>query len=214
VALFYQHNINETTRLGIWKIEEPEAFFLQKVPLQREITHPQKRLQHLAARWLLQYLFPDFPYEEIVIANTRKPYLPGEKYHFSISHSGNYAATIVSSTQRVGLDIEFVTPKIESISHKFLHETDVACLQASNLPGYSPLQLLAFMWSAKESLFKWYSLGGIDFKEHMQLTAPITQSATGQLAMPFVMRKEGDMPVLITTQLFTDIELVLSWAAV
>lgn len=214
MALFYQHNINETIRLGIWRIEEPEAFFLQKVSLQREITHPHKRLQHLAARWLLQYLFPDFPHEEIVIASTRKPYLPGEKYHFSISHTGNYAAAIVSSTQRVGLDIEFVSAKIESISHKFLADSDVAYLQASHLPGYSPLQVLAFMWSAKESLFKWYSLGGIDFKEHMQLTAALTQAANNNVIMPFVVRKEEDMPVVITTQLFEEMELVLSWAAV
>lgn len=214
MALFYQHNINETTRLGIWKIEEPEAFFLQKVPLQREITHPHKRLQHLAARWLLQYLFPDFPYEEILIADTRKPYLPGEKYHFSISHSGNYAAAIVSSTQRVGLDIEFVSPKIESISHKFLHETDIEWMEASNLPGYTYQQLLAFMWSAKESLFKWYSLGGIDFKEHLQLNAAITASPNGQLQMPFVCRKDQPVPVQITAQLFTNIELILGWAAV
>ena len=73
MALFYQHNINESTKLGIWKIEEPEEFFLAEVPLNRAITHPHKRLQHLAGRYLLKYLFPDFPYTEIVIADTRKP---------------------------------------------------------------------------------------------------------------------------------------------
>ncbi|HVX51137.1 MAG TPA: hypothetical protein VHB48_13310, partial [Chitinophagaceae bacterium] len=103
MPLFYQHNINQTTRLGIWKIEEPEGFFAG-VPLQRTITHPHKRLQHLAARWLLQHLFPDFPYSEIIIADTRKPYLPDEQYHFSISHTGDYAAAVVSSVQRVGRD--------------------------------------------------------------------------------------------------------------
>jgi hypothetical protein len=49
VPLFYQHTINETTKLGIWRIEEDEKFFLAKVPLQQNITHPHKRLQHLAA---------------------------------------------------------------------------------------------------------------------------------------------------------------------
>jgi phosphopantetheinyl transferase len=119
LALFYQHNINESTKLGIWKIEEPEEFFLAEVPLNRAITHPHKRLQHLAGRYLLKYLFPDFPYTEIVIADTRKPYLPYEQYHFSISHCGNYAAAIVSNKQRVGIDIELPSPKIRKISHKF-----------------------------------------------------------------------------------------------
>ena len=60
MPVFYQQTINEQTKLAIWKIEEDEAFFLQHVPLQRSITHPHKRLQHLAGRYLLGYLFPRF----------------------------------------------------------------------------------------------------------------------------------------------------------
>ena len=96
MPLFYQHNINEETKLGIWLIEEPESFFLDKVPLKRDVSHPFKRLQHLAGRYLLSFLFPDFPLEEIRIADTRQPFLASEKYHFSISHCGHYAAAIVS----------------------------------------------------------------------------------------------------------------------
>jgi len=82
MPLFYQHNINQDTKLGIWHIEEPESFFLEKVPLKRDVSHPSKRLQHLAGRYLLSYLFPDFPLEEIQIADTRQPFLANEKYHF------------------------------------------------------------------------------------------------------------------------------------
>ncbi len=213
MALFYQHNINESTRLGIWKIEEPEAFF-SGVPLQRSITHPHKRLQHLAGRWLLQHLFPDFPYSEILIADTRKPYLQDEQYHFSISHTGNFAAAIVSRTQRVGIDIEFVSPKIQAIAHKFMHETDSAFIQQSNLAGYSPEQLLAFMWSAKESLFKWYSLGNVDFKEHLQLAAAIVPASVNAIEMPFICKTQALLRVMITGQIYREIELVLAWVAV
>ena len=101
MPLFFQHTINETTKLGIWHIEEEEDFFLAKVPLQKSITHPHKRLQHLAGRYLLQYLFPDFPYTEILIADTRKPYLPNDQYHFSISHCSDYAAVIISAIIKV-----------------------------------------------------------------------------------------------------------------
>ena len=115
MPLFFQHSINATTKLGIWKIEEPESFFLQHVPLQRSITHPHKRLQHLAGRYLLKYFFSDFPHHEILIADTRKPYLPYEQYHFSISHCGSFAAAIVSSTNRIGIDIEIPCEKVERI---------------------------------------------------------------------------------------------------
>ena len=101
MPIFYQQDIDENTRLGIWKIEEEERFFLNQVPLQKEITHPHKRLQHLAGRFLLKYLFADFPVKLIKIADTKKPFLEDEAYHFSISHCDDYAAAIVSKTERV-----------------------------------------------------------------------------------------------------------------
>jgi len=178
LALFYQHNINESTKLGIWKIEEPEEFFLAEVPLNRAITHPHKRLQHLAGRYLLKYLFPDFPYTEIVIADTRKPYLPYEQYHFSISHCGNYAAAIVSNKQRVGIDIELPSPKIRKISHKFLNieerEKFNITPTAYNTNDKLHLindKLLTVLWSTKEAVFKWWGWGSVDFSDHILLQA-------------------------------------------
>ena len=176
LALFYQHNINEHTKLGIWKIEEPEEFFLTEVPQHRAITHPHKRLQHLAGRYLLKYLFPDFPYEEIVIADTRKPYLPYEQYHFSISHCGDYAAAIVSRKQRVGIDIELPSPKIKKISHKFLNIQEreqfnilPVIYNATESHNASNDKLLTVLWCAKEAVYKWWGWGSVDFSDHILL---------------------------------------------
>jgi phosphopantetheinyl transferase len=184
VPLFYQQNINELTELAIWKIEESEEFFLQKVPLQTNITHPHKRLQHLAGRYLLQFLFRDFPYEEILIADTRKPYLPNEQYHFSISHCANYAAAIVSKCHRVGIDIEKPSPKIQKILHRFLSEEERRyffdansplvnaqdLLLQINAPASMKQQLQTILWSAKEAIFKWWSYGNVDFRENIRLS--------------------------------------------
>lgn len=175
MPIFFQQQINDTTRLGIWKIEETEQFFLSNVPLKREVTHPHKRLQHLAGRFLLQFLFPDFPYELIRIADTRKPYLPDEQYHFSISHCGDYAAAIVSSDQRVGVDIEIASPKVQRIKHKFLNEEEISNfeIRCRSLSG-SKFEIdhsnqLTLLWSAKECVFKWYGNGNVDFRQHIQL---------------------------------------------
>jgi phosphopantetheinyl transferase len=209
LPLFYQHNINQTTKLGIWHITEAEDFFLQQVPLQRSITHPHKRLQHLAGRWLLKFLFPDFPNNEILIADTRKPYLPYEQYHFSVSHCGEYAAAIVSSDHRCGIDIENVSDKIERVSHKFIHASEKSWLrQFASEKQLSALQLYTTLWSAKESVFKWYSLGGIDFKENMQLSNYIT-SNNYQLLLPFFFQKDIEASLQIHARFFDD--LVLSW---
>jgi 4'-phosphopantetheinyl transferase EntD len=125
LPLFYQHNINDSDRLGVWSITEEEHFFFSRVPLHRNISHERKRLQHLAGRYLLQYLYPDFPYELIEIADTRRPFIKNESFHFSISHCGDFAAAIVSKVNRVGVDIELVTPMIEKIQHKFLSEDEL-----------------------------------------------------------------------------------------
>jgi phosphopantetheinyl transferase len=172
MPIFFQHPVNDTTRLGIWKIEESEDFFKGNVPQHRDVTHPHKRLQHLAGRFLLQFLFPDFPYELIRIADTRKPFLPGEQYHFSISHCGDYAAAIVSKDRRVGIDIEIPVEKITRIADKFITKKEK---EAFGLPThYSPLTthsspLLTLLWSAKESVFKWYGDGGVDFRGNILL---------------------------------------------
>jgi phosphopantetheinyl transferase len=188
MPLFYQQDINENSKLGIWQIREPEEFFLRKVSVQRTITHPHKRLQHLAGRYLLKYLFADFPYDLIRIADTLKPFLQNEAYHFSISHCGDFAAALVSSTQRVGVDIEMATPKIEKVLHKFLNEKELGFLISSqsavaglqsppnSLPPIANGQLVTgdwrlatLLWSAKESVFKWYGDGGVDFSDQINL---------------------------------------------
>ena len=167
MPVFFQHQINEYTRLGVWKIEETEDFFKGNVPQHREVTHPHKRLQHLAGRFLLQYLFPDFPYELIQIADTRKPFLPDERYHFSISHCGDYAAAIVSSKNRVGVDVEEPVEKILTIQNKFLSNKErEQFLSELQTPDF---RLPTLFWSAKESVFKWYGNGGVDFRQHIQL---------------------------------------------
>jgi len=164
MPLFYKH-INDFVKIAIWHIAEEKKFFLDKVPLQREITHAHKQLQHLAGRYLLQFLHPDFPYHLIEIADTRKPFLPNEEYHFSVSHCGDYAAVVVSKDHRVGIDIELITPKVERIKHKFLNEEELAIIQNSKFK----IQNLILLWCCKEAVFKWYGKGSVDFKKDIHL---------------------------------------------
>lgn len=200
MAIFYQHNINQQTRLGIWHIEEPERFFLQHVPLKKEVTHPHKRLQHLAGRYLLTQLFDDFPLEEIVIADTKKPFLENERYHFSISHCGNYAAAIASSTTRVGIDIELEDEKVNRIAGKFLSSAERLWLdKLTQSTQLSETELHTMLWSCKEALFKWYGLGGVDFKEHLQWMGHLHEKDNHH-ELPFHFSKGGIYPVTITAQ--------------
>lgn len=175
MPLFYQHNINQNTRLAVWHITEAEAFFTQYVPLQSAVTHPHKRLQHLAGRYLLYFLFDDFPVGQIEIAGTRKPFLKDEQYHFSISHCGNYAAAIVSKDERVGIDIEIPTTKVLRVLKKFLSKNELVYFNLynaaynNNLATAEQINQSTFLWSAKEAIFKWWGSGEVDFSEMMHI---------------------------------------------
>lgn len=167
MPLFLKKDINDDTRLGIWKIEEEEDFFKTFVPSHRDVTHPHKRLQHLSGRFLLKYLYPYFPSHLIQIADTRKPFLADETFHFSISHCGDYAAAIVSRNYRVGIDIEIPNEKVQRISHKFISEYELKELNPEALSDFTQI------WSAKEAVFKWYGEGEVDFRQHIQLRCDV-----------------------------------------
>lgn len=164
----YIHSPNETTRLAVWHITEPESFFTEVVTVGKNIAHPHKRLQHLGGRYLLQYLQPGFPMADVVAAQYNKPFLPGHPWHFSISHSDDYAAAIVSTTQQLGIDIETVEERVLKIRHKFLSSREEEML-VKDCNYLNDMQRMTLAWSAKETMFKWLGETEVDFKEHLLL---------------------------------------------
>ncbi len=152
--------INDTTKVGIWKITEPESYFLSTVYPQKEIKHPQKRVQHLAGRKLLKALEPGFPIEKIERNERGRPYLPGDDFYFSITHSGVYAAVIIGKKEPVGIDIECVSSRIRGLVPKFLNEKEF-----NGLPD--DLFCYTLSWSAKEAVYKWYGEKETNMKRHI-----------------------------------------------
>ncbi len=211
MALFYQHSINAETKLAVWKIEEPEQYFAQRVSIMQEVSHPYKRLQHFAGRYLLPELFEDFPLAEIQIADTRKPFLAEDPFHFSIAHAGNFAAAIASRQLRVGIDLELVTPRMKAISPKFLNADEKSYLTEWNVIPSVYLEMLTAVWCAKEAMFKWYGKGQVDFRKHMFLTSAITYSANEWLKLPFFFGKDIHGNVDVYAKRFDG--LMLAWVA-
>ena len=209
MAIFFQHSINDATKLGIWKIEEPESFFLRKVPLKQQVTHPYKRLQHLAGRMLLPELFEDFPLQEIIIADTRKPFLEDEEYHFSISHCGNFAGAIASRENRVGVDIELISPRLKGISSKFLTEDERKYLDKWQYLSRLHLQMITIIWSAKEAIFKWYGAGNVDFRKHMVMDGVIVTGSDEWITIPFLFKKHENVSLKVMARTFD--RLVLAY---
>jgi phosphopantetheinyl transferase len=204
MPLVYQQNINAFTKIGLWHITEPEDFFLDLLPLPPIRMTPQKRLQHLAGRILLPALYGDFPLHQILIADSKKPYLAGNGYHFSISHTGQYAAAIVSTKHKVGVDIEMPHQKVERIQHKFLTTYELRLLAKL---GVNSFHWLTMAWSVKETLYKWHGDGNVDFKAHLRI-ARVGQFADGvEVSCAFL----RDEPVHVSVRAVFQEGLWLTW---
>ena len=199
MPLFYQQHINQYTQIAIWKIEEKENFFLEKVVAQKEIANQQKRLQHLAARYLLQYLAPDFRFENVQISTSGKPFLiDGEC--FSISHCQNFAAVIISSQKNVAIDIEINNDKVLKILHKFLQEDEIIKMNEI-VVNKDFQQLPTLIWSAKETMFKWYGDGNVDFKTMLKIDF---NSIIHNKFSSILITKEKQIPLDIYYKIFNE----------
>jgi phosphopantetheinyl transferase len=129
----------------------------------------------------------------VQLADTRKPFLEDEAFHFSISHSGNYAAVLVSKENRVGIDIETISHKAGKIRHKFLsaieEEIVYRHLNPANRSGSIYPQPYTLLWSCKEAVFKWEGIGGMDFREDMQI---VSITATGNERHTVILLKKKE----------------------
>jgi len=166
MPFFYQQNINETAHLAIWSIQEPASFFETDVQLAIPITNEERRTQHLAVRLLFKLMMPEADLSQLVMADNGKPYLIGLPFHFSFSHCKGYAACAVDD-QPIGIDIEIIHPRISKVAHKFLNDSEKAMIAA--LDEKDQLNKLAFLWAAKEAMYKKYEQLGIDFAKDFNI---------------------------------------------
>ena len=166
MPLYKTITFNPTTKLLIWKIEEPFDVLSKNIQL---TTHCQARVDSMKSdlhrrgfmsiRHLLAYVgYTDF---DLSYDQNGKPHLADGTY-ISISHSYTFSAIIISD-HPVGIDIEKQRPKILKIAHKF-----------TTLQEYSPLasqdammRKLTIVWGTKEAVYKSFAHPGISFLEHI-----------------------------------------------
>jgi phosphopantetheinyl transferase len=124
----------------------------------------------------------------------------------------------VSSRNRVGVDIELITPRIHRVAHKFMNPEEIHFfnedyahfLEQWGLKDKVSLELLTLIWSAKEAIFKWHGLGELDFKEHMRMNGNISTDGDW-ITLPFIFQKVKKTVLSIEARIFDD--LVLAWVA-
>jgi phosphopantetheine--protein transferase-like protein len=184
MPFFYQQNINETAHLAIWSIQEPASFFETDVQLAVPIANEERRIQHLAVRLLFKLMMPAADLNQLVMADNGKPYLIGLPFHFSFSHCKGYAACAVDD-KPIGIDIEIIHPRIAKVAHKFLNDSEKAMI--ADLEQEDQLNQLAFLWAAKEAMYKKYEQLGIDFAKDFNILE-LTKGDRGTIPAAIVLK--------------------------
>ena len=121
-----------------------------------------KRDQEKAgARFLIEKLLGPGPFN-LHYTHQKKPYLEGRSEHISISHSHDKLVVILNRSQNTGVDIELIRDKVITIKDKFLNPDEA-------LFAGQDVEKLITIWSAKETMYKFYGLGQLDFKVNISV---------------------------------------------
>lgn len=158
---------NADISLGLWEITEEPLFFENAMPYRAIASNPGHHLQQLASRMVLHVLEPSFPFDQIQLNPAGKPILPESMIQFSISHTKGFAAGIISAEIPVGIDIEFISPRVLKIEKKFLNSQEYALLDP--LSEQDRMVFSSLFWSIKETVYKCWGNGGVDFAEQIRI---------------------------------------------
>lgn len=152
----------------IWKIDEPELFFLEQVywdPQQMnwlDSIHPLRRRDYLASRYLI-YQFTGLLESHLYKDEAGKLYLKDRQEHISISHSGSYSGLALCN-KNIGFDLQGYSPKIIRVAQRFLSQ-----LEKENMGPNASIEELTQAWTVKEAVYKAYGQKGIQFNRQIKI---------------------------------------------
>lgn len=170
MPLLYKKKGKGNTFWGVWKIDEDSDQLLTSLKdhsfLQQPLTSPKRIIEQATVRVLLKSLLG----KEMLIeyADSGRPFLKNSLLNISISHTKGYAAIIISAYPCIGIDIEYISDKVERIRSKFISDQEF-------IDSDSSLIHLLLHWSAKETIYKAIDRKRISLKEdfHVSKFIPI-----------------------------------------
>jgi len=159
-------------RIGVWSIEEENEYFSAALELteeEREFVDKikgKRKGEWLSSRHLVHLMSSRQQRAEILKDEHGKPYIHDSDHFISFSHSHGMSAAI-ASLEVVGIDIQYIVPKITRLAHKFINDEEMSRME--KLDTVKHLDIMHIIWGAKESLFKAYGKKSVDFKKHMNV---------------------------------------------
>ncbi len=164
-----KHYLNESSILGVWKIEEDINSLLGLVVLDaddkkkyKRFTSTSRRLEFLSVRALLAELLGKEA--KIVYNKNNKPFLKDGSRFISISHSHKLTAILCSTSEKVGIDLEYMSSNIGAFAFKFINKKEKITKDPNNRKYH-----LYLHWCAKEALYKICDKEGISIRKNLTI---------------------------------------------
>jgi hypothetical protein len=186
-----KHYLNEYTILGVWKIEEDINTLLGLVDLDiidkkkyKGFASTSRKLEFLSVRALLAELLGKDA--KIVYNKNNKPFLRDGSRFISISHSNKLTAILLSSNEKVGIDLEYMSTNIGRIAFKFINRKEKITKDPDRRVYH-----LYLHWCAKEALYKICDKEGISIKKDITIE-------------PFDVKDSGEIQGSVKTKKIND----------
>ena len=175
-----KHYLNETTVLGVWKIEEDIKTLLEMVVMDNDdkkkykgFASTSRKLEFLSVRALLAELLGKDA--RIVYNKNNKPFLKDGSRFISISHSHKLTAILCSTNEKVGIDLEYMSSNIGALAFKFLNRKEKVTKNQDDRKYH-----LYLHWCAKESLYKICDKEGISIRNNITIE-PFDVKESGEI---------------------------------
>jgi 4'-phosphopantetheinyl transferase len=186
-----KHYLNENTVLGVWKIEEDINTLLDLAVLDNDdrkrfkgFASNSRKLEFLSVRALLAELLGKDA--RIVYNKNNKPFLKDGSRFISITHSHKLTAILTSTSEKVGIDLEYMSSNIGAFAFKFLNRKEKVTKDSETRKYH-----LYIHWCAKESLYKICDKEGISFRRNITIE-------------PFEVKESGEIKGSVKTDKIND----------
>jgi len=192
---------------GVWSAEESEAWFSSQLPAPDqcpdEVSHPKKRLEWLAGRFLVRYLYQSIalPYEGLCKDKYGKPFPVNGKGQVSLTNSFPLVAAQIHPDYPVGVDLEYISPR--------MHQVVPRVLSAGELmdAGFDDIKLCIY-WCAKEAVFKRIGRHPVSLRKDISI-APFRMENHGFIEAEANDPLTDDLPVKVHLEYLLDSDHVL-----
>lgn len=183
MPLIKKQRLDEGTWLALWQMTEA----LEQLPAPAHVDlsafhSPRRKRETLTEYLLLKELTEAFKEltddlkeptgdPRLVIRHNEDGAPLVDGYHISLSHTEGWAAMILSETHKVGVDIEYVSERVNRVASRFIRRDEQQSTLAERL----------IAWCAKEAVYKFFTEQHLEFDEMRLL--PYSPQETGEVTV-------------------------------